>query len=95
MLSANSVPLSAHLAAFGAILSIYHFSYLFLKSKQDCSYQGEALDLQIAAKGLLSSNNMKQINCNKIKRIFFIEIFVKVIPPYAPYKVKSDRFCSH
>ena len=33
-----------------------------MKFKQDCSYQGEALNVPTAIKGLWSSNNIKKLD---------------------------------
>ena len=49
--------------------------------KQDCSYQGEALNVPTADKGLWSSNII-----TKLSSIFFKS------SPHTPYKVQKDRF---
>ena len=61
----------------------------------DCSYQGKALIVPTAFKGLWSSNNIKKINVIKQnENIFFlkIEIFYQKSSPHMPYKVQKNKF---
>ena len=63
--------------------------------KQNCSYQGESLNVPTAFYGQWSSNNMKKMNGEKFKKVFFlIRKFVTIIPAHAFYKIQSDRFSS-
>ena len=46
--------------------------------RQDCSYQGEALNVSTAFSGLWSRSNIKKLNVkkNKMKNFFFVKIEV-------------------
>ena len=66
-------------------------------TNQNCSYQGEALNVPTAFKGLWSSNNIKKINVIKQnENNFFSKIwnFLWKSSPHTPYKVQKDKFCS-
>ena len=57
--------------------------YVKYEMRQNCAYQGEALNVMTAFSGVWNSKNFKT-NIKNIMNIFFqIEIFVKFITPHA------------
>ena len=65
------------------------------KIKQDCSYQGEALNVPTAHSRFWSSKIIKKLKVKKQNEFFFqkFEIFFyKKKSPHTPYKVQKDRF---
>ena len=62
------------------------------RRQQECSYQGEALNVPTTYLGLWSSNNIfKKIKQNEIFFLKF-EIFYENQSPHTPNKVQKDRF---
>ena len=66
-----------------------------LKTKQDGSYQGEAVMFRLLFKVLWSSNDIKNLNAiKKMKFFFYLKFFKEKSSPHTPYKVQKDKFCS-
>ena len=62
---------------------------------QDCSYQGESLNVPTAFQGLWSSNNIEKLNVLKqIEKFFFLkfEFFYENHPPTRHMKYKRIDF---